>query len=146
MIRSDLRLSSRVQATAHRLDRIEGMFGQLVLPVTERADSWIVRVAAIPIQQQQFCRAIDKFHDDLAQVYKVRNDIRRNTLYRARQEDLATLLPNGVFENWLVRVIEVTQAPDGSAAVLLQPPCRVMLGSDACQPEWLGDTCYNSAG
>jgi hypothetical protein len=101
--------------------------------VTERADNWNPRVAAIPIQQQQFCRIIDKFQDDLEQVRRVRNDIRQNTLFRNRQEDLASLLPGGVFENWLMRVVEVTQASDGSAAVLLQPPCRVMMGSDACQ-------------
>jgi hypothetical protein len=121
------------QTTTRRVDRLESVVGEIILPINERADNWILRAPAIPIQQHQFCRIIDRFHDDLAQVYRVRNDIRRNTLYRDRQADLASLLPNGSFENWLVRVVEVTQAPDGSAAVLLQPPCRVMLGSDACQ-------------
>ena len=46
---------------------------------------------------------------------------------------MATLLPRGEFENWVVQIKEVTQASDGSAAVMLQPPCRAMLGSDACQ-------------
>src|SRR6185312_7191041 len=58
-------------------------------------------------------------------------------LFKDRQMDMATLLPEGNFENWVVRVIEVTQASDGSAAVVLQPPCRAMLGSDACQKEKL---------
>jgi hypothetical protein len=122
------------RATA-RSDRIEGMLGAMILPVTERADNWISRIPAIPIQQQQFCRIIGKFDDDLEQVRLVRNDIRRNTLYRDRQADLASLLPNGTFDNWLMRVVEVTQASDGSAAILLQPPCRAMMGSDACQKD-----------
>ena len=122
-----------LQASGRRVERLEGVIGQMVLPLTERADNWALRAAAIPIQQQQFCRIIDQFHDDLSQVHRARNDIRRNVLYRDRQQDLAALLPTGAFENWLVRVVEVTQAADGSAAILLQPPCRVMLGSDACR-------------
>ena len=86
----------------------------------------------IPVQQQQFCRIVDKFFNDLTLVYRTRNEIKKNALYKERQQDVAALLPNGNFENWLVRVAEVTQAPDGSAAVMLQLRCRAMLGSDAC--------------
>jgi len=120
------------QASTQRLDRVEGMFGELVLPITERADNWIVRMSAIPVQQNQFCRIIQRFYGDLDQVRTARNDIRQNMLYRDRQEDLSALLQNGGFANWVVRVVEVKQAPDGGAAILLQPPCRAMLGSDAC--------------
>jgi len=66
-------------------------------------------------------------------VYQLHNDIKQNALYRDRKLDMATLLPRGEFENWVVQIKEVTQASDGSAAVMLQPPCRAMLGSDACQ-------------
>ena len=124
---------SATRQAGQRVDRLEGIVGSIILPLNESAENWVLRAAAIPIQQQQFCRIVDKFHDDLAAVSRVRNEIRRNSLYRDRQADLAALLPTGAFENWLVRVVEVTQAPDGSAAVLLQPPCRVMLGSDACR-------------
>jgi hypothetical protein len=93
----------------------------------------MMRVAAVPVEQQQFCRIVDRFYDDLAKVYLARNDIKKNALFRDRHKDLAVLLPNGRFENWVVSVKEITQVSDGSAAVLLQPPCRAMLGSDACQ-------------
>jgi len=92
-------------------------------------------IAAVPIQQQQFCRIVDRFYSDLEQVYQTRNEIKQNALYRDRKLDLATLLPGGQFDNWVVQVTEVVQAPDGSAAVMLQPPCRAMLGSDACQKD-----------
>ena len=42
------------------------------------------------------------------------------------------LLPKGGFDNWVVQVKRITQAPDGSAAIALQPPCRAMLASDVC--------------
>ena len=56
------------QTTARRVDRLESAVGEIVLPINERADNWILRAAAIPIQQQQFCRIIDRFHDDLEPI------------------------------------------------------------------------------
>jgi len=108
--------------------RLEGIF----LPKSENPPDWISRLSSIPVQQNQFCRIVDRFHDDLANVYKLRNDIKKNALYKDRQQDMAALLPNGAINSWVVRVVEVTQAADGSAAIMLQPPCRAMLGSDAC--------------
>jgi hypothetical protein len=124
--------------TAKRLGKVERVLGDIILPITERPADWMMRVAAVPVQQQQFCRIVDRFYDDIDRVYQARNDIKRNSLFRDRQTDMATLLPGGVFENWVVRIIEVTQAPDGTAAVMLQPPCRAMLGSDACQKDNAG--------
>lgn len=122
---SQERTQTRVSAVVRLLDNI-------VLPVTERPEDWMLRVAAVPVQQQQFCRIVDRFYDRLAEVYRARNDIRFNSLYRDRQRDMVALLPGGRFENWVVRVLEVTQARDGSAAVVLQLPCRALLGSNAC--------------
>ena len=108
--------------------RLDGIF----LPKSENPPDWISRLSSIPVQQNQFCRIVDRFYDDLSNVYKLRNDIKKNALYKDRQQDMAALLPNGAINSWIVRVVEVTQAADGSAAIMLQPPCRAMLGSDAC--------------
>jgi len=121
--------------TNNRVEQVTSVLKNIILPVTEDPNAWMLRVAAVPVQQQQFCRIVDQFYGDLAQAYQARNDIKRNALYRDRQMDMAALLPHGEFENWVVQIKEVTQAPDGSAAVMLQPPCRAMLGSDACQKE-----------
>jgi len=123
---------SQKTPTDARLRNIETVLDQVILPTSEKRGDWISRVPSIPVQQQQFCRIVDRFHDDLAKVYLARNELRQNALYRDRQADLAALLPKGRFENWIVRVVEVRQAPDGSGAVLFQPPCRVMFGSDIC--------------
>ena len=102
------------------------------LPPSEVFSGWMLRASAIPVQQQQFCRIVDRFYDDLEAAIRARNEIKKNALYKERQQDLASLLPNGIINSWIVRVVEVTQAADGSAAIMLQPPCRAMLGSDAC--------------
>lgn len=112
---------------------VQRLLDGIILPTTEDPESWLVRVAAVPIQQQQFCRIVDQFYDGLDKVYQTHNDIKKNTLFRDRQLSMAALLPHGEFSNWVVQIKEVTQAPDGSAAIMLQPPCRAMLGSDACQ-------------
>jgi hypothetical protein len=119
--------------TTENVNWVQKLLDGIILPTTEDPNSWVLRVAAVPVQQQQFCRIVDQFYDDLDKVYQTRNDIKKNTLFRDRQLSMAALLPHGEFSNWVVQVKEVTQAPDGSAAVMLQPPCRAMLGSDACQ-------------
>jgi len=99
----------------------------------EKRDDWILRKAAIPIQQQQFCHIIEQFEPELRRIEKVSNEIRRNLLFLDRRKDLETLLPQGRFGNWVLHVKEVTQAKDGSAAIVLQGPCPVMFGSDTCE-------------
>lgn len=119
--------------TSDNVNFVQKLLDGIILPTTEDPNSWVMRVAAVPVQQQQFCRIVDKFYDSIGSVYQAHNDIKKNSLFRDRQLSMAALLPQGAFANWVVRVKEVTQAADGSAAVMLQPPCRAMLGSDACQ-------------
>jgi len=116
-----------------RVTDVERLLGNIILPTTQKADDWFSRVPSVPVQQQQFCKVVDRFFDNLAETYVSRNEIRRNALFRERQRDMSALLPNGRFENWIVRVLEVKQTPTGDAAVLLQPPCRALLASSACE-------------
>jgi hypothetical protein len=115
------------------LDELRERLGGIILAPTIDPKSWLLWVSSVPIQEPQFCRIIDRFYDDLDRVYRSRNEIQKSVLFRDRRKDIAALLPGGTFENWVVQLKEVTLTADGSAAVMLQPPCRVMLGSDACQ-------------
>lgn len=126
-------LTQQQAKTSQDTNYVQKLLAGIILPTTEDPNSWMMRVAAVPVQQQQFCRIVDQFYDNIGQVYETHNEIKKNSLFRERQQSMAALLPRGEFSNWVVKVKEVTQAPDGSAAVMLQPPCRVMLGSDACQ-------------
>ena len=119
--------------TSKDINVVQKLLAGIVLPTTEDPKAWMMRVASVPVQQQQFCRIVDQFYETIGKVYETRNEIKKNTLFRERQQSMAALLPRGEFANWVVQVKEVTQAPDGSAAVMLQPPCRVLLGSDSCQ-------------
>jgi hypothetical protein len=105
------------------------------LPPTERREEWVPWMSRYPVSQQQFCAVMQHFTADLAQARRNRNQIRENELYRQRRHDLANLLPNGVFHDWVLRAVEVKQAVDGSAAIVVQPPCLVLLGSNSCDED-----------
>ena len=125
-------LKQEQSKTSQNLSAVQTVLDGFVLPMTEDLNSWMMRAGAVPVQQQQFCRIVDQFYDDIQTVYQTHQDIEKNSLFRDRQVSMAALLPNGEFSNWVVQVKEMDQAADGRAKVMLQPPCRVMLGSDPC--------------
>lgn len=127
-------VSNQANESLRTASAVKGVLGDILLPITEDPGTWISRVPTIPIQQQQFCRIVDRSYIDLEQVRLSNNDIRRNAIFKQRFSDIAALLPQGDFTNWLVRVVQVAQGEDGSAGVVLQLPCRAMLGSAACEP------------
>jgi hypothetical protein len=110
----------------------DNSLGLSTLPTTESDRDWRSVAGLLPVQERQFCRIVERFFADLSAATTARNAIKQNALYKQRQEDLASLLPNGAYQSWIVRAVEVTQAADGSAAVVLQLPCKVLMGSDAC--------------
>lgn len=123
-------LKSNLDATSTRVGDIEA---GLILPVDERPSDWTPRIATIPVQQQQFCQIINRYNDQLIEAQNARNKIAQMTSYRERRRDFLALLPNGQFENWVMRVKQVDEVGGGNAAVVLQLPCRVKLGNSLCR-------------
>jgi hypothetical protein len=117
-------------ATSPTLQTVNLTIVQLgLLPPTERPLDWQPWAAKIPLQERQFCEVMGKFEKDLKQAENNRNEIKYNMSYKRRQEDLANLIPTGVFQDWVLRAVEVRQADDGSAAILLQAPCSTLIGT-----------------
>jgi len=101
----------------------------------------------VPFQQNQFCRLVENFRDEIESARNAKNQIKENMAYKNRQLRLNALLPNGNFSNWIVRSLSVMQASDGSAAVLFEMPCDVVVGSYACgnnTNEFIGTIAENS--
>lgn len=90
---------------------------------------WSARLSDMPVQQRQFCNIANKFRKDLDEARSSRNQIRINMTFQERQESLDSLLPDGDFRDWIVRVISVGQMPDGSARFVAEMPCKTMIGS-----------------
>ena len=65
-----------------------------------------------------------------------RNEIKINRVKKKRQEDLDALLPEGKFQNWIVKVVSVKQVntpddskTDGDAAAIFELSCGSQIGS-----------------
>ena len=99
---------------------------------TGSADSWAIYKSGVPFQQQQFCRITENFRQEIEDARIQKNQIKENVAFRTREQRLTALLPEGNFSNWIVRAVSVKQASDGSAAVLFELPCDVIIGSNAC--------------
>lgn len=99
---------------------------------TGSVGSWAIYKSGVPFQQQQFCRITENFRQEIDDARGQKNQIKENVAFRTREQRLTALLPDGNFSNWIVRAVSVKQASDGSAAVLFELPCDVIIGSHAC--------------
>ena len=114
---------------------------------TGTGEEWAMYKSGVPFQQNQFCRLIGNFKEQFAKARAEKNQIKENIALREREQRLVALLPKGAFENWIVRAVSVKQASDGSAAVLFELPCDVVVGSYACgntASQFLGTIAENS--
>ena len=104
--------------------------------VTAGPQTWEEAEQYAPIQQRQFCDLTKKHRRSLTQAVAARNDIKINLTEKQRQLDLDALVPEGYFENWVVKVVSVRQiiTPkfpeiDGNAAVVFELWCGTQIGS-----------------
>jgi hypothetical protein len=111
------------QVTTNPLDQVKKTSGNEV---------WISFNPSITIQERQFCRIVENFRTESALAAQSKNAIKVNETYKSFVQGLNSLLPDGKFQGWVMRTVAVDQAADGSAEVLLELPCNVYVGSNAC--------------
>jgi hypothetical protein len=95
-------------------------------------DVWISFNPSITVQERQFCRIVENFRTEKAAAESTKNQIKVNESYKNLVQSLNALLPDGKFQGWVMRTISVGQASDGTADVLMELPCNVYVGSNAC--------------
>jgi hypothetical protein len=95
-------------------------------------DVWVSFNPSITVQERQFCRIVENFRAENSAAKATNNQIKVNETYRNLVQSLNSLLPDGKFQGWIMRTVGVAQASDGSADVLLELPCNVYVGSNAC--------------
>ena len=112
------------------------------------SEDWRKRLDDMPIQQRQFCNIASEFRHDLREATESANQIRINMTFRERQRSLDSLLPDGDFNNWLVRVVTVGQMPDGSARFVAELPCDALIGSgtigEGPDEKWVATIDYDA--
>ncbi|MEI7514962.1 MAG: hypothetical protein WCK81_06190 [Betaproteobacteria bacterium] len=111
------------QVTSNPIDQVKKTSGNEV---------WISFNPSITIQQRQFCRIVENFRTENAIAIQSKNQIKVNETFRNLSQSLNSLLPDGKFQGWVMRTVAVDQASDGSAEVLMEMPCNIYVGSNAC--------------
>lgn len=112
-----------VQVTANPIDAQKKLSGN---------DVWLSFNPSISVQERQFCRIVENFRAELITAKTTNNQIKVNETYKSLTQALNSLLPDGKFQGWVMRTVGVAQANDGSADVLMELPCNVYVGSNAC--------------
>ena len=97
--------------------------------VAEQDLEWSTWLVDMPLKQMLFCDLVSEYEILLSQALASRNQIRTNLVLKDRKLELDGLLPRGELEGWIGRVNAVTQTETGDAAVLLELPCDVNIGS-----------------
>jgi hypothetical protein len=97
--------------------------------VAEQDPDWSTWLVDMPLKQMLFCDLVSEYEILLSQALASQNQIRMNLVLKDRKLELDGLLPRGELEGWIGRVNAVTQTADGDAAVLLELPCDVNIGS-----------------
>lgn len=99
---------------------------------TSSNEMWVSFNPSITVQERQFCRIVENFRTANAVALGTRNQIKVNETFKSLVQSLNALLPDGKFQGWIMKTVYVSQASDGSAEVLLELPCNVYVGSNAC--------------
>ena len=79
--------------------------------------------------QVRFCQILLNYEEEAENAAESRNQLRQNLVATNRDNDIAALLPNGNYKDWVAKVVEIYATPSGDAAFVLRLPCDVTFGS-----------------
>jgi len=103
--------------------------GQPILPAFELSEEWQNVERYLAVQQVRFCQILNNYTFEAKAAEESKNQLRQNLVATNRDNDIAALLPNGNYKDWVVKVVEVYATPNGDAAFVLRLPCDVTFGS-----------------
>ena len=96
---------------------------------SSHAREWTSYSNDLTLQQKQFCQLTERFSQGMETAMQSGNQIKVNMVHKERQENFDGLLPDGVINNWIFKVVKIEQVEDGSAAVVLKLQCKSFVGS-----------------
>ena len=116
------------------------------------SDEWRPLIVDMPLTERLFCDLYHDFRLKKDKAEKSNNQIRVNMVHRSFQEDLDSLLPRGSLDQWIVKVLQVSQVAGGDAAIIAELPCDVLVGSGTMNTEegsddqlsWVATIPYSS--
>lgn len=116
------------------------------------SDDWKPYTSDMPLTERLFCDLYHNFNIKKSKAIQSNNQIQVNMVHRAFQEDLDSLIPGGELDQWIVKILKVSQVSGGDAAIIAELPCGVLVGSGIMTVEegaqdqlhWAATIPYNS--
>jgi hypothetical protein len=99
------------------------------------SEEWRPLIVDMPLTERLFCDLYHDFNISKENAEASNNQIRVNLVHRSFQEDLDSLLPGGSLDQWIVKVLKVSQISNGDAAIIAELPCGVLVGSGTMSSE-----------
>lgn len=99
------------------------------LPVFQLSEEWLEVERFLAVQQVRFCQILSNYSIEAKAAAESKNQLRQNLVATNRDNDIAALIPNGNYNDWVAKVVEIYATPSGDAAFVLRLPCDVTFGS-----------------
>lgn len=77
----------------------------------------------LSVQQQRFCGILQNFQKNFSTALSSANQIKVNNTIFERDQNIDALLPEGKFNNWVGRVVEIYQTPNLDAGYSIELQC-----------------------
>ena len=100
-----------------------------LVPVFQLSEEWLDVERFLAVQQVRFCQILSNYSVEAKAAAESKNQLRQNLVATNRDNDIAALLPNGNYNDWVAKVVEIYATPSGDAAFVLRLPCTVTFGS-----------------
>ena len=85
--------------------------------------NWKDVETSLSLQQQRFCDILTDFRKEFVKSMSSLNQIKVNRTIMDRDENIDALIPNGKFDNWLGKIVEIYQTPELDAGYTIELQC-----------------------
>lgn len=140
MAKLEAALQKQISDLQGELDEVER--GATGLPKFRLDEEWVDFERFLAVQQVRFCQILLNYEEEAENAAESRNQLRQNLVATNRDNDIAALLPNGNYKDWVAKVVEIYATPSGDAAFVLRLPCDVTFGSGQLPQEGGSDGEY----
>ena len=127
MAKLEAALEKQISDLKTELEEVER--GTAGLPKFKLDEEWVDFERFLAVQQVRFCQILLNYEEEAENAAESRNQLRQNLVATNRDNDIAALLPNGNYKDWVAKVVEIYATPSGDAAFVLRLPCDVTFGS-----------------
>lgn len=116
-------LKTSKQEVQVRLDEAKLLIKSLRAGAGAEYKTWKDVEGSLSVQQQRFCSILQNFQKNFSASLSSANQIKVNNTIFERDQNIDALIPEGKFNNWVGRVVEIYQTPNLDAGYSIELHC-----------------------